>query len=251
MPAGSKLKPRAVFNLANISAEVWCISDLLEDLPNNPQNQSSSQRKMERLPAIFGAEPPSLVVAVGTAGLPSELTENGSVVIGTGVFMHDCHPNGTNPDSRWNTGPFDEVLNSGLTKATFTSLTQLDTSAQSRLLTAPLNPAWQPRILSRYSYVALAAVNVTDYAEYEETDLATLDTFLAKYPQRNAKSLETTHGLIRASSSAPFIFVSGITDRVGFFADEVGPRSYAQNSVAAHNAGVAVAWMLPNIDAKI
>jgi hypothetical protein len=40
---------------------------------------------------------------------------------------------------------------------------------------------------------------------------------------RNAKSLETTHGLIRAQSNAPFMFVSGITDRVGSFHDEVDP----------------------------
>jgi hypothetical protein len=45
-----------------------------------------------------------------------------------------------------------------------------------------------------------------------------------------------------------FLFISGITDWVGHFADEVGPREYAQNSVALHNAGVALAWMLPNID---
>ena len=94
-------------------------------------------------------------------------------------------------------------------------------------------------------------VLVTDYREYDRTDQATLDAFAASNLMRNAKSLETTHGLIRAQTNAPFLFVSGITDRVGSFNDEVDPRSYAQNTVAAHNAGVAIAWMLPTIDATL
>ena len=60
-------------------------------------------------------------------------------------------------------------------------------------------------------------------------------------------SIETTHGIIRAASAAPFLFVSGITDTVGRFDLEVTPRVYAQNVVAAHNAGVTLAWLLPGI----
>jgi hypothetical protein len=90
-----------------------------------------------------------------------------------------------------------------------------------------------------------------DYSEYDWTDQATLDAYAATNLMRNAKSVETTHGLIRAQTNAPFLFVSGITDRVGSFHDEVYPRSYAQNMVAAHNAGVAIAWILPNIDGAL
>lgn len=239
--------------MTNISAEVWCISDLLEHLPNTGQYQSSSQRKIERLPLIFKGSVPDMVIAVGTAGFPSNVSENGSVMIGTGIFMHDCHPNGSNPNSQWNNGPFEKLLVSAMTSAQFTAVTKFDPTLQipNLLMTAVLNPAWKSRILTNFDYVGLGAVNVTDYNEYDQTDQATLDAYAAKYPMRNAKSLETTHGLIRAQSDAPFMFVSGITDRVGSFHDEVDPRSYAQNTVAAHNAGIAVAWMLPNINNMI
>jgi hypothetical protein len=250
-PSNPNPQPRAVFTLANISAEIWCISDLLEDLPNTGQYQSSSQRKIEHLPLIFKGNVPDLVIAVGTAGFPSNVTENGSVVVGTGIFMHDCHPNGTNASSQWNNGPFEKLLTSAITAQQFGALTKLDPAVPNLLFVAPLNPAWKSRILMNHDYVALGAVNVTDYSEYDQTDQATIDAYAANYPMRNAKSLETTHGLIRAQSNAPFMFVSGITDRVGSFHDEVDPRSYAQNTVAAHNAGIVVAWMLPNIDAAL
>ncbi len=62
------------------------------------------------------------------------------------------------------------------------------------------------------------------------------------------RAVETTHGLIRVSSDAPFLFVSALPNRDGHLADEVHPRPYAQNTAAAHNAGVVVAGMLPRID---
>lgn len=60
-------------------------------------------------------------------------------------------------------------------------------------------------------------------------------------------SLETTHAVIRLASDAPFLFVSGIANRVGRFNEETAIRSYAQNFVAAHNAGIVVAWMVPQL----
>lgn len=241
-------RPRLIFELAKVSVELWCISDLLTHLPDEPRYQSSSQRKVERLGLIFRGEPPSLVIAVGTAAWPGDVTENGSVVVGTAIFMHDCHPNGNNPDSRWNDGPFDRVLPSSLPPNTFRKITTFASEVGDRLVASPLNPAWKARPLVGYEFAGLAAVNVTDYGEYDRTDRATLEKFASISILRNAKSIETTHGVIRAQSEAPFMFVSGITDRVGSFHDEVDPRSYSQNFVAAHNAGIVIAWMLPNID---
>ena len=60
--------------------------------------------------------------------------------------------------------------------------------------------------------------------------------------------METTHGLIRLTwRRTPFLFVSGITDRVPLFNEEVAPRKYSQNFVAAHNAGVVIAAILPEL----
>jgi hypothetical protein len=226
--------------------EIWCISDLLENLPD--KLQSSSERKIERLPQIFTGTTPDLVIAVGTAGLPAPVTENGCVAVGTNIFMHDCHPNGENPDSKWNSGPFDQLLVSQLDAGRFAALMKFDSTVADKFMVAPLNPSWKTRIIAQHDSVALGAVNVTNYAEYERTDRQTLTAFGKLNVAAKPISMETTHGLIRAQSNAPFLFVSGITDRVGYFHDEVDPRPYAQNTVAAHNAGIVIAWMLPNIN---
>jgi hypothetical protein len=247
--------PRAIFNLKNITAEVWCISDLLEDypdLPTKPNYQSSSELKAQRLPRVFTGAAVDFVVAVGTAGYPSPYSENGSVVVGSKIFIHNGHPNGENPISNWKDGPFDQLIDSKIGQDTFNAITIIETSPKPTVLDCfmipPLNPTGNGRLIARYDHVALGSVNVTDYTEYTQKDDETLKTFTDKYNISTARSLETTHGLIRVQSDAPFIFVSGITDRVGHFGEEVGPRTYAQNTSAAHNAGVVVAWMLPKID---
>jgi len=48
-------------------------------------------------------------------------------------------------------------------------------------------------------------------------------------------------------SEATFVFISGITNRLGYLYEEQVPRSVAQNFAAAHNAGIAIAWLLPLI----
>lgn len=53
--------------------------------------------------------------------------------------------------------------------------------------------------------------------------------------------------MIRACSNAPFLYVSGIVDMEGLFDYQVTPRWYAQNFVGAHNAAVALAFLLPEL----
>lgn len=254
-------KPRAIFQLVNCSVEVWCISDLMEHLAVTPDVQSSSGVKKQYLPKI-GFSNASLVIAMGTAAYPRQENENGSVVIGSDIFMHDCHPTGhPNTHSGWHDGPFDELIESTITEERFRSITDIEkgSTVRDRFLVPPLNPATYGRIIARRDYVALGAVNVTDYTEYSRTDEATLDAFLrAGYDIRLARSLETTHGLIRTelgkeagSAAAPFIWVSGITDRVGYFDVEVSRRAHPQNFTASRNAGVAIAALLLKYDADL
>jgi hypothetical protein len=90
---------------------------------------------------------------------------------------------------------------------------------------------------------------VTDPKEYADADKVALDTHVAKGGDvTEPRSVETTHGLIRVQSDAPFLFVSGIANRALAAASELLPKKYAQDTVAASNAGVAFAWMLPQID---
>src|ERR1700730_16673760 len=69
-PPDSNITPRVTLRLENVIAEIWCISDLLEHLPDHPALQSSSWQKIQRLPAIIAAgEKPDCIIAVGTAAM--------------------------------------------------------------------------------------------------------------------------------------------------------------------------------------
>jgi hypothetical protein len=137
--------PRAVYNLKRTSAEVWCISDLLEHLPDRARYQSSTEVKARYLPRIFKGKLADLVIAVGTAAYPGQDSENGSVVAGSRIFIHNAHSNGENPDSDWDEGPFDEVIHSSISEDVFQETTAIVTSPQpsvmSRFLVPPLNAA--------------------------------------------------------------------------------------------------------------
>ncbi|MBU7009150.1 MAG: hypothetical protein HXS46_00550 [Theionarchaea archaeon] len=255
--------PQAVFQLSHVRIEVWCISDLLAKYPNESCYQSSSERKMDEMPLIFqySPQPADLVVAVGTAaGCPADVNVNGSVICGANVFLHNSHPKGENPCSNWQKGPFDTVIPSSLSENEFKMITDIKTMSDvvKRFLVPPLNPAPAGgQLIADYNYVALGTVNVTDYGEYEKKDEETLNAYKEKkYDPSLGRSLETTHGLIRVvaginrkNGKVPFLFVSGIVDRVSHFDEDVNPRPYAQNTTGAHNAGIVVAWMLPKIDA--
>ena len=247
-------KPRCVFDFDFASVEVWCVSDLLEHLPDKSKWQSSSERKAERLPEIFIGETVSLSIAVGTASSGDIESRNGSVVIGTKSFLHNSKPNGSNPDSGWRGGPFDKLLHSAITTDEFSALTALESDLRrevsSRFLSPPLAPAKEPQVLVDYEAVALGNVNVTDYRDYDSTDRETIEAFQRAGKDLLLGSLETTHGLIRVLGSSRFIFVSGIVDRLNRFHEEVSPRPYAQNTAGAHNAGVVLAWLMPRL-AKI
>ena len=114
-----------------------------------------------------------------------------------------------------------------------------------------MNPARKQILVAASNYTAVGVVNITNYDDYAWADEEALRAFRDACKEHRERppigSVETTHGVIRLQSETPFIFISGITDRIGHFNMEVGPRPYAQNFVAAHNAGVVAAWLIPRI----
>lgn len=236
--------PRALFALAGGAVEIWCLADLLEHLPELPKFQSSSERKAEVLPALFAGQKPDLVIAIGTAACLAEVSENGNVVVGTRVFLHNADPD--NPDSRWNQGPFDAVIDSALSQAEFRSIATFDAAVCDHFLTAPCRPASDRKLMADYNGVALGSLNVTNPEKFGQADRDTYRLYAAHFDPAWAASLETTHGLIRVLAEAPFLFVSGVANRAYHYAEDVAQRPYAQNTVAAHNAGVVLARLLNN-----
>jgi hypothetical protein len=206
--------PRMVYAVGNVIVEVWCISDLLTQFPNTPAYQSSSQRKMDVLGRIFdySSLPVGLVVAVGTASSgpfcptfqgAAQTNINGSVVVGSKIFMHDGHPaSDPNPDSQWRCDYFDQLMDSSLgEKSVLANLAA--SSLETALLCPPTNPATNGQhIYVDGTNVAIGDVNVTNYTEYATKDKEAGNSFVANCPgNAHGVSLETTHGLIYGSAS--------------------------------------------------
>jgi hypothetical protein len=241
--------PRAIFAYHTFTAEVWCVSDLLDGLP--PNLQSSSEEKYKRMPAIFKGEKPGLVISVGTASTPRfGVNCNGGVAVGTSVFLHNACPNGSNPNSNLVLPEFDKIIESSIAESTFDRIRRVDvTSALNRFLPVSLNPSSSVDVSIGLRDLALGTVNVTDPKMYAEKDGLTVQAFAALGQPANLVSLETTHGLICVrAKDCPFLFVSGIVNRLQRFGTDVAPRADAQNTAGAHNAGVVVTWMLSSLD---
>ena len=250
-PAGARPQnppsdPRLTCECAGAQVEIWCV----EELMNPAEPSSSSLEKSRVLKGAFKKRGvPDLVVAFGTAGsADTNVTLNGSVVIGRKVFVHDAFGDRADRSGLWQPTSPDAVVDSTLPGGFLNKLDQeARPSAEARMLTSPIDPGIPPRVLIGNSLVSVGVVNVTDYGDYTWADAEALDAFgHLEHPGR-AASVETTHGVIRDSSTAPFLYVSGISDSEGLFDCQVTPREYAQNFVAAHNAALALVWLLPSM----
>jgi len=243
--AGSPPVARATYSFDACTIEVWCVSDFLEKSAANLQ--SSTAEKARVLAPFFADAHIDLLIAVGTAGVPSgSLHLNGTVILGTNIFMHDGHPStDPNPLSGWRVGPFDTLIPSSLSKTAFASITSFDQLVVSgSLVKSPNNPA-TPMPIANRSFVALGTINVTNYLEYTVKDTATANAFAALKLPLTGASLETTHGLLRTLGPSDFMFVSGITDSLGSFDQDV---TKGQNFAASFNAGVVISALIPRIN---
>jgi hypothetical protein len=248
-PDDPRRQPRLSLQVEECEVEVWCI----EELMNLTSNSSSSAEKARVLKPALAESNPNLVIAFGTAGSAENVSINGSVVIGTRVYIHNPSPGAAgNWDAAEHGG---KIINSAFETANrkigrvFTDTSRFN--AEARMLRSPLHPTETPVICVGDGFVSVGVVNITNYDHYAWADKEAI----SKFQEYNIKSrsgqvgcIETTHGLIRCMRpEAPFIYVSGIADTEGLFAYHVTPRKYAQNFVAAHNAAVALAWLLPDL----
>jgi hypothetical protein len=242
--------PRAKWSLSistknYLEVSLWCIQDLM----NPESNSSSSEEKHKVLPSIIKNYDPDLVIAVGTAGYPSDNSINGSVIIGSNFFIHDGHSG--NSLSNLQDPDIGKLILSNINQDLFKIFNgEFKNSVESKFIKALRNPIEFPVCVASNVYTAISTINVTDYNEYNWVDQAAIEHYYneiqdlkikEKYP---AKSSETTHGVIKLSTNKPIIFVSGITDRVGYFDTEVNDT---QNYIASFNAGIVLGQMLVSI----
>jgi hypothetical protein len=270
-------RPRLTFDIKLdnklASVEVWCVEDWMRLTRHTTGedkkvfSSSSHEKFTVALPTIrsraFNGSGCDLVIAFGTAGIPSEQSFNGCVTIGSRVYINDPWDNATDAEKDSQRALFGPLLQKELegwlklrldcprwSSSLFTTGISAESryAAEGRFLDAPINPAHPPRILAGHGYAALGTINICNYDDYVWADEETLGRFALQVKQREIGSSETTHGLIRLIwHDTPFLFVSALTDRVPYFNAEVTPRSYSQNFAAAHNGGVAIAHLLPEL----
>ena len=242
--------PRFTFKCMGVTVEVWC----LEELMNPAENPSSAAEKARVLPAaIASGTTPDLVIAFGTAGSRPGLHINGCVVVGRRVYIHDAYNGVADRTGLWTPSKEDLVIESDLPVGVIQGISpESKHSAEARLLPPPIDPANPLLVMAGDGFISLGHVNCTNYDEYAWSPQRAIESF-----NDNASgsgeigSVESTHGLIRLVSEAPFLYVSGIADPVGLFNLQVTPRVYAQNTAAAHNAAIALAWLLPDVIAAL
>lgn len=206
---------RGLFESANGTVEIWCVDDLL---PSGTGARDAAVRARVTA-SIVGGNGIALVGAFGTAAGVTSPSQNGNVIIGTNTFARG-------------------LVTSALDDATFRNVigsAAERTVAQPLLLSPPLVPATRPVVIADRIFVAV---------DDSGGEIAALRAYRRSGATAPVGSLDATPALIRAHTSAPFFFVSGITHRVGTYEREVAPRAAAQTFAAAYNAGIAVAAMV-------
>jgi hypothetical protein len=242
--------PRFTFTCMDATVEVWCF----EELMNPAENPSSAAEKARVLPAAVSAGPtPDLVVAFGTAGSRPDVHISGCVVVGRRVYIHDAYKAAADRAGMWTPPKEDVVIDSDLPVEVIQGISsESKHSAEARLLPPPIKPANPLLVMAGDGFISIGHVNCTNYDEYAWSPQCAVEAFNDNLTgQGEIGCVESTHGLIRLVSAAPFLYVSGIADPVGMFNYQITPRVYAQNTVASHNAGIALAWLLPDVIAAL
>lgn len=234
--------------LAYTNVEVWCVYDLMVD---GSGVLAGSKEKARVLRFVAEAGPrPALAIAFGTAAFPDPASYDGCVVIGSNVFNFDPGIEPADPKSKWTDPSIDTLIDNSkqrINAVVFQMLrTQLRLQIESRFLATPINSTRLPILIASGSYVAVSDVNVASVDDYAWADREAVHALRNATRRFAPGSVETTHGIICAVVKAEqFLFVSAIANRLGYFNMEVAPRNYAQDFAVAHNAAIALAWLVP------
>ena len=234
-------RPRLALQCAGRRVELWCIQDLMSPA----ESSSLTWEKARVLPLLVEAPSPRLVIAFGTAATPSSDGRNGSVVVGSSVFMHDPQLPLPDETKRWLHPSLEHLVASTAEPLLADLPATIGSEVTSRMLRPPNGADVSLQLLAGPALVAVGVANVIKTDDYRRADPEALQQFATKVPGGRAGSLETTHGVIRIALDRPFLYISGIANTVGQYDRDVRPNRYAQNTAASHNAAVALAWLLP------
>ena len=247
---------RGFYEANGVTVELWCVWELQSG------NQDGTLGKVKLLPNVI-QQPnkplPAMVIAFGTAAGNWETSYNGIVVVGSAVLLHSLrsleNQEVTNALAKQGVA-LDQIIESSkgwnfLYNKQFTGLfKEKRAEIEAKFLKPPLNSATDPIVLLSPNLMGLSSINVTNASDYARADTETLNTARNEISKSDKTfeigGVETTHGLIRAFTpkDAPFIYVTAITNRLGYFPMELSPRRAAQHVATINNAGVFTAYLI-------
>jgi hypothetical protein len=249
-------QPRLILDTERYQFEIWCIQNIMTPNPNSSDTyyySRSIQKAIDftKIVQFDKGKKVNMVVAFGTGGVPTEVSKNGSIVIGSNIFVYDASPE-LPADKKYFRSDFGKLIPSDINSLYFDQLNiGLSTLSvkmyfEKKALVPPINPSPYCQIFADKTIVAVSDVNVKSYADYKTADKAALDAYAVLKSTAVPYSVETTHGLTRLETEkSNFIFVTAVTDRDAYFDNEVTPRSSAQNFSCCFNGGLLISWLIP------
>jgi len=249
-PPTDSQKPRClidVFKTASNKAplatmEIWCI----DDLANTKADSGAKALAMENI-TNYGSAPDG-VVAFGTAGYPGATSFDGCASIGGTIFIHNAANDAAGVHGNWSWEDHMALLVPSKTPALFFSSVSANQTVLNAMSTEMISPKNDPspvlELIIAADAVGISSVNIPANAQYCDIDTIAISQTKAA-DAANITSVETTHGVIRSMwPDAPFIYVTAIPNRVCHFLDEAR-NNYVQEFSSAHNAGVALKYVMP------
>lgn len=254
---------RGFYAKNGVRVEFWCVWEL-----TCSKSPDVTLDKVRYLPIAIqpGKVAPAMVVAFGTAAGHWKTSYNGSVVVGSAVLLHS--PSFLKGDEvtevtdalKNQRVELDTIIESEKGWGFLSNISAWNANVslfndnraemEAKFLKPPLNPAAIPVVLLSPNRLGLSSINVRCTSDYARADKETLDAALGAM-SKNTKTfkvggVETTHGLIRAFTpkDATFIYVTAITNRLGYFPIEAVPRYAAQHVAVINNAGVVTAYLV-------
>jgi hypothetical protein len=243
-------EPRAIFSFHEkgdpslqvlLEVKAWCIQDMM----TKSVSSSNSQEKFRVLPPVLASYAPDLVIAGGTAGFVSDTTIAGCVVVGGRFFLHDGLPG--NYSTHLTLPGMETLLPLNVNPAVINTIINppFKQTVEPKLARPPINPAARLTLLSSQYYTAISSINITDYGMYAWVDSQAVAAFRKVETSLPVGSIETTHALIRSSTDAPCMFISGIPNLEGHIDMEA---TNGQNYLAAFNIGVVLGYLIVGIN---
>jgi hypothetical protein len=246
---------RGFYAKNGVTVEFWCVWEL----PGATELKDGTRNKVRQLKNIIqqpGKVAPAMVVAFGTAAGHWETSYNGCVIVGSAVLLHSLPSLEDKEVTRALEGcgvKLDTIVESPegwkfLEEPDFFRGKHAEIEA--KFLKPPLNPAADPIVLLAPNRLGLGSINVTNSSDYVKADEETLEVATRAMKKTSTAfdvgGVETTHGLIRAFTPkhTPFIYITAVSNRLGWFPMELLPRRAAQHVAVINNAGVVAACLV-------